>query len=477
MDSVQFALALDKYDVSLHQPHPPGYFLYVMLGRLVNLFVDDPNNAFIFISIFFSAIAVVFVYYLGYEMFDKKTGVLAAAFALTSPNFWFHGEVALTYAAEACFSVCFALICWRLYRGEHKYIWLSVIILGLSGGMRQNSIAFFFPLWLISVRGLPVRTIVTSLGLTALVCLLWFVPMAWMTGGWDVYIGAFRELWLYNTGHCSVFERGWSSFKLFSQALFDFTIYGIGAGVFVLGMALYSIIRSKRLELLNRSMTIFFSIWILPSFLFYLLIFIHPANPGYVLIYLPALFILMAAASVYISQELSRLFNKQIINLLAASILVVNTCMFIFPTYPVSVAMIRSHDRDLPIMLDAIGKYDPQKNAIFAGPYLFYGFRHIMYYQPEYRVYMIDSWELIPGDIRNAFWGLHRETRLSENIVLPERLDRFIVPLISDDAVASTGIEGISVWPLPETEIYLASGHISLINKIYPDIKIHIHGR
>jgi hypothetical protein len=37
LDSVQYALGLQKYDVYLHQPQPPGYFLYVMAGRAVNV--------------------------------------------------------------------------------------------------------------------------------------------------------------------------------------------------------------------------------------------------------------------------------------------------------------------------------------------------------------------------------------------------------------------------------------------------------
>ncbi len=75
MDSVQFALALDQYDVTIHQPHPPGYFLYVMLGRLLRLFIHDANTVFVVISIFFSGLTVVAVYFLGKEMFDRKTAM------------------------------------------------------------------------------------------------------------------------------------------------------------------------------------------------------------------------------------------------------------------------------------------------------------------------------------------------------------------------------------------------------------------
>jgi len=78
MDSVHFALALRRFDITVHQPHPPGYFLYVMLGRFLNLFVKDANTVYVSISIFFSGLTVVAIYYLGREIFDHRTGLLAA---------------------------------------------------------------------------------------------------------------------------------------------------------------------------------------------------------------------------------------------------------------------------------------------------------------------------------------------------------------------------------------------------------------
>jgi hypothetical protein len=472
MDSVQFALALEKYDIPSHQPHPPGYFLYVMLGRFLNLFVRDANTVFVSISIIFSGLTVTAVYYIGKEIYDRKTGILAAIIALTSPNIWFHGEVALTYIVEAFFSTAIAFLCWRIYKGEHKYIYLSVVILGIAGGIRQNTIVFLLPLWLFSVKGLPIRRIIISLVLLALVCLLWFVPMVWMTGGWNSYHEAFRELWLFNTGNVSVFERGWASFKIFFSALFDFIVYGIGAGILILGLTVYSLIRRWRLKSIDKKKIWFFSLWVLPSVFFYQFIFIQPANPGYVLIFLPALFLLIAASIVYMSDELKMVISKDIAIPIALVILIINTCIFFLSKYPVSSTEIRNHDRDLSVMLAGIKNYDPFKTAIFVGPYIFFGYRHIMYYLPEYRVYQVDVRVAPTGEVRKTFWGLNRETFLSNEIVLSENLDNFVMILIAGDRDKVIGIEGLKVKNLQPSNIYAASGHISFVTDIYPELKV-----
>src|SRR4030043_931374 len=78
MDSCQFALALEKFDITVHQPHPPGYFLYVMMGRILHLFIADANTVFVSISVFFSGLTVACVYLLGKEGFERKIGIGAA---------------------------------------------------------------------------------------------------------------------------------------------------------------------------------------------------------------------------------------------------------------------------------------------------------------------------------------------------------------------------------------------------------------
>lgn len=470
MDSVQFALALEKYDITVHQPHPPGYFLYVMLGRLLNFFIKDANTVFVSISIIFSGLTVVAVYYLGKELFDKKIGLLAGVLALTSPNLWFHGEVALSYIVEAFFSTVVAYLCWIIYRGEHRYIWASVIALGIAGGIRQNTIVFLLPLWLFSVKGVPVRKVIASLGLLGLICLLWFVPMVFMTGGWESYREAFRELWLFNTGNVSVFERGWPSFKIFSSALLVFIIYGIGAGVFVLSLAGYSLIRRRRLKSLDLDRAAFFPLWMLPPILFYLLIFIHPANPGYSLVFLPGLLILTAASVDYVRDELKQLIKKDLYTLIVSGLITVNLVFFFFSKLPVSYREIRDHDRDVAMLLDGIKGFDPSKTAIFVEPYIFFGYRQIMYYLPEYRVYDVDLRIAPTGERRKVFWGLDRETHLTDKIELPETFDSFISLLHESQKDKVSMINGLSVKAM-FSYITVVSGPLKCLDEVYPELK------
>jgi len=435
--------------------------------------VRDANTALVSMSVAFSALTVVAIFYLGKELFGIRTGLLSAAIAITSPNLWFHGEVALSYIVEAFFSAAVALLCWKVYRGDHKYIWLSVIVLGVAGGIRQNTAVFLFPLWLLSVSGLPKKKVITAFAILVFVCLSWFVPMIRMTGGWHAYRGALRELWLFSTGNVSVFAKGWTSFRMFSLVFFDFTMYGIGAGVFVLSLAAYSLVRRRGYKSLDMKKVSFFLAWTAPSILFYLFIFIHPANPGYVLIILPSLFLLTAASLTHVSDELRAITGKELLLFGTGVVVILNGAIFLFSAYPVSRREISNHDRDLAVMLDSIRSFDPEKTAVFVGPYIFFGYRQIMYYLPQYRVYQVDTRVAPTGDVRKTFWGVNRNTFISDDILLPEGINTFLIPLISDDVERVKGKEGIHVDKLESTQIYIASGPLSRIRDLYPALKFH----
>ncbi|HEU5197252.1 MAG TPA: glycosyltransferase family 39 protein, partial [Methylomirabilota bacterium] len=195
-DAVQFALALNEYDVVKHQPHPPGYILYVALGRLAHGFTGDAAGAYVLLAVLFSGAGTFVVYLLARAMYDRPTAVVAAALLAVSPLFWFYGTVGLTYAGEALFASIVAYFAFRALRGSETDAWLASGYLGLAGGLRQSLLMLLFPLWLGSVvAGVRRwRTVLVGLVILAVAVLAWFVPMIWLTGGLARYLEASRQL-------------------------------------------------------------------------------------------------------------------------------------------------------------------------------------------------------------------------------------------------------------------------------------------
>ena len=84
-DSVNFALGLENFSVADHQPHAPGYILYIALGRIMQAILGNPNSALVAISVFGGAAAVAAIYLVGNSLFNRATGLVAAIILLFSP--------------------------------------------------------------------------------------------------------------------------------------------------------------------------------------------------------------------------------------------------------------------------------------------------------------------------------------------------------------------------------------------------------
>jgi 4-amino-4-deoxy-L-arabinose transferase-like glycosyltransferase len=269
IDSVQFALATWKFDVALHQPHPPGYVLYVMMGKFFLIFTKDENNAFIAVSILFSALAVVAVYYLAKEIFDRESAFAAAVIAISSPVFWLHGEVALSYAPEAFMSVLFAFLCFRMQKGEGGLYWAAAVALAVSGGIRQNTMVFLFPLWLYSMRGLGVRRMLASIAIFGIALASWFVPMLHMSGGYASYIEALKAHWQNAASHD--INLKWISSAVVTCQSFDL---GLGASVALPLAAAY--FRIRKLQIRNWNYNVF-------------VVLVASCNPFHLIIFMPSI--------------------------------------------------------------------------------------------------------------------------------------------------------------------------------------------
>ena len=287
-DAVQFALALERYDIVAHRPHPPGYILYVAAAWIVNVFVGDATASLVWLSIAASGAEVFFVYRLAWMLYGRLAATVAAIGLATSPLFWFYGEVGLPYALEAALTAMVAMLTWPARCGRASAVMASEVGLGLAGGVRQSLLPLFFPLWATTAWAGMRRLAPLIAGgvLMALTTALWLVPMLHLAGGVRAYLSASAELFDSTVRATTVMAPGWAWLGN-ARTLAEAVVLGLGLLVPVAFWAAARAVRSG-----FRSREWFLLAWSLPALVVYL--WLHFGQYGYLLTILPALYILIA---------------------------------------------------------------------------------------------------------------------------------------------------------------------------------------
>jgi hypothetical protein len=426
-DAVQFALALREFDVAKHQPHPPGYLLYVALGRLLNIPLADPNLAYVSLAMLFSAATTVTVYWLARALYDRATAASAAALLAVSPLFWFYGSVGLTYAGEAFGASLVALFAYGALRGDARYLYGGAVALGLAGGIRPSVLVLLFPLCvgcaLVGIRGARRLALAAALMLGAV--LSWFLPMVWLTGGLDAYLRASTQL--YGSVVLPTSVLGGSLDVTLAQARYVLASVIVGLGP--LALAAFALpLYTRRVGWGSREW--FLLAWIVPPAVFYTLV--HFGQAGYVLTFLPGLVILLSRVLVEAvaagSERLRRPNWRWGLTAAALVPLCLVSTGFFVSARPVprhfdhrtgdgwlwrakdeahdwimsrTAAALREHEAVIRTYVETIrAVYDPADTALLTEvgntrsyPWL----RHAMFYLPEYAIYQVQLGELPRG--------------------------------------------------------------------------------
>jgi hypothetical protein len=436
-DAVQFALALREYDVVKHQPHPPGYILYVGLGRLVNAYVDNPTATYVLLAVAFSGLTTFVVYLLARAVYDRSTALVAASLLAVSPLFWFYGSVGLTYAGEALLASAVAYFAFRALVGSETDAWLAAGYLGLAGGLRQSLIVLLFPLWLVStIVGIRrPRAVGVGLAILAAAVLTWFLPMIWITGGLDRYVTASLDLAESVVKPTSILGGPLELTLRMSRYLLESVLVGLGP-LAVAGLFLPWYVRRHgwgRREW-------FLVGWPIAPVLVYTLV--HFGQAGYVLTFLPALVVLLSRLLVATLADAAifvRLPGARPAFTVTAVILVilVNGSFFVsarpqprdFDTphsgwrqvaqddasdwvFSRTAAALREHEGVMQTFVDAIrGLYSPEDTVVVTevgNPRSYPWLRHAMFYLPEFTIY-----ELRVGSLPPGFYAPHLASAMS----------------------------------------------------------------
>lgn len=432
-DSVNFALALDKYDILLHQPQPPGYILFVGLGKVLNQIFHDANTTLVFISILFSALTVILVYFIGKQLFSRKIAITGGILLIFSPIFWFYGEIATIYPSEAFLAILIAYTSYQAFKGRTIFFYISSLVLGLAGGFRQDLILFMSPLWFFCLfypeRNYKrmIKRMITAFGVLVASILIWLVPSIILAGGLESYLSAGGHFSASFKTSSVLFGAPLSNHLLIDGMLASWLMIGMG---FIGGLLILVYIILKRKTILNRKIIknpkfIFMSLWILPSFLF--LIFIPLSKPGYTLTFLPAVTLILGYVIITFSRDISLKLNissKSVCSTILIIYILLNSFYFLYPynlneesTWETQISNMNStekiilgvdmffmynnekiiiNDRNMDWHLEIIGNlsnFNPNNTQIIIRDIIRedqgFSWRKAMYQLPEYDVYYL----------------------------------------------------------------------------------------
>jgi len=298
-DSVQFVLGVVDYDIVVHEPHPPGYFLYIHTAKLLGLVGLPPYLALAAMSLCAGGLTVGLVVWWAGRLWGLQGGVVAGALVLFSPLAWMYATRGDTYAISGFFSLLVGYLCWRMLTDPRQPVWPAAVAMGLAGGFRPTDVLFLAPLWLWAMRRRPWRQAAVAVVIFGFITCAWVVPMLAATGG----IARYREV----SEHLSRMVIDQAPIGGNVRMLRVFGWYLISSTTCLL-LAAWPLVLLAGREYLPRVMGdrrawLFFAIWSVPVALFCLLV--HLGQAGYLLIVLGPVVLLATAGIIRLSSSLS----------------------------------------------------------------------------------------------------------------------------------------------------------------------------
>jgi hypothetical protein len=186
LDSINFALGLQDFDVAEHRPHPPGYPLFILAAKGVVAVVDSEARALSLIGVVTGALsAFPLVATMGTLGSSRAAAVGGVLLAMTSPLFWV--TAARPLSDMAGLAAALSIQALALTARTPRMLAAAALCAGLAAGVRSQVVWLTVPIvllawlrWPTSDRRLIAPRVLTAyfLGVAA-----WLVPLVLVSGG------------------------------------------------------------------------------------------------------------------------------------------------------------------------------------------------------------------------------------------------------------------------------------------------------
>ena len=210
-DEFLFASAVRRFDPSHYHPHPPGYPLYVLLGKAVALIVHDPWQSLVVLGILAAPVGVVALSRAFYRWTDDADlSVCGALLYYFSASMLVHGTLALSDGPSMMF-LALTLFAVSVQPGEdHERnamgvgLWSSAAI-----GCRPQLLIPLLPLLTVALwRMRTRRQQIAAVAVFGFVSMMWFLPLVDAAGGVSALLAYQTKQAAYFASHDAAMSRG-----------------------------------------------------------------------------------------------------------------------------------------------------------------------------------------------------------------------------------------------------------------------------
>ncbi len=199
VDEYQFGAALDDFDVLVDRPHPPGYPLFVMLGRLFRLVLHDSLLSLTVLSAFACVLAVLVLSRFARRFVGEGGRWLPALLFAANPVVWITSLRALSELP----GVAATLLSLHLFLDGDERRSLRSLVAGAvvgAGAVGIRSASCFLVLPALALVTVPLlarrewRHAIATLVAFTLANLAWLVPLVLDAGGLRPLLTAMHAL-------------------------------------------------------------------------------------------------------------------------------------------------------------------------------------------------------------------------------------------------------------------------------------------
>lgn len=232
-DEALLAAGVLDFDPNQHMPHPPGFPLWVWVGRLLlALGVGDPLGALQLASAGFSVLSLVALRYLAEPLLGPRLAMAAVWLAAFLPGVWFHAVRGFSETPSAAVFLA-ALALWT--RGRDRWPVLALVLLTAAALIRPPLAPFYAVVglsWVWNLRS-RARVLVEALGASLVLVLVSLGPLILEAGGWHLYWESFsthagEHVFLLGSEGARWEELGW--------------VRGLGGPYLAIGVTLVAVV-------------------------------------------------------------------------------------------------------------------------------------------------------------------------------------------------------------------------------------------